>query len=141
MGWWPDGSAFIYSTPAQDGALLRKFDLSSGRVTDLFVAAADLGAAVSPDGSQIAFESREPASAVSLYVARLDGSGRRLLAVLGDYLGIMNPRWSADGNWLLVNILDDPNRDNADAAMALINAQTCQVIPLPITGTIRYWLP
>ncbi len=141
VGWWPDGSAFIYSTPALEGALLKKISLGSGRVSEMFVAAADLGAAVSPDGNRIAFERREPATAVSLYVSGLDGSDRRLLAELGDYRGILNPRWTADSRWLLVNILDDPNKDNADAAMALINPQTCEFIPLSITGTIRAWLP
>lgn len=141
VGWWPDDSAFIYSTLGQDGALLSKFDMSSATASGLFVAATELGVAVSPGGTQIAFEVREPPAAVRLYISRPDGSERNVIGFMNDYLGISNPHWSPDGKWLLVNMLDAPNMDNADAAAALVNVQTCQIVPAGTVGVIRAWIP
>jgi Tol biopolymer transport system component len=75
-----------------------------------------------------------------LYISRVDGSDRRLVAQL-DYWGIGNPVWSPDGKWLAVSVVDT-DRFVSPSVSALINLESCQVFPLTgIEGTVMDWAP
>jgi len=68
------------------------------------------GAAVSPDGSQIAFGSKQGGSSYQhIYVMNVDGTGQRLLLdVTGNK---SSAEWSGDGTFLLFSINSIPGRD------------------------------
>jgi len=140
IDWSPDGASLFYGVDTRDGMLLKKLDVASGAVIDLFsVDAKGLYADISPDGSEIAFFNNITQMTSGLYISNLDGSDRKLVAQMGHWM-VVNPVWSPDGNWLLVGIV---NTDMAtpEEATALINLQTCQIIPMPITGTFYSWVP
>jgi len=140
IGWSPDGGSLFYGIDTQAGIALKKLDLASGMISDLFaVDNKALYADLSPDGSEIAFFDRINEFTSGIYVSQLDGSNRKLVAQMGHWL-VVNPIWSPDGTWLIVGIV---NTDVAvpEEATALVNLQTCQIIPLPITGTFYSWVP
>jgi hypothetical protein len=140
IDWSPDGTSLFYGVATRDGMLLKKLDLASGAITDLFtVNNKALYADLSPDGSKIAFFDGFSEMTSGLYVSRLDGSNRKLVAQMGHWM-VVNPRWSPDGKWLLVGIVNT-DVSTPEEATALINLQTCQIIPLPITGTFYSWVP
>lgn len=142
VGWLPDGQTLSYAFPGPEGMHLRFLDRSTGAVRDGFVFdSKGASAAISPDGGTIAFVGRVPGRmGYGLYLARLDGSDRRLIAQLDDW-GISDPVWSPDGAWLIASIA---NADvlKPEVVPALINLETCQAIPLPgIEGYVQGWGP
>ena len=142
LDWSADGSRLYYAVPGPDGLSLRSLELAPGAVRDEFVMdAKDLSAAFSPDGRHIAFVGRLPsAMGYGLYLAQAKGSDRRLIAQL-DQWGLSDPVWSPDGRWLLVNIVNNDVPD-FETTPALINAETCQAIPLQgIEATVQDWAP
>lgn len=140
VGWSPDGGSLFYGINTQAGMLLRRLELASGESSDLFtVDNKALYADISPDGSQIAFLDKFNEMTSGIYVASLDGSHRQLVAQMDHWL-VVNPVWSPDGKWLLVGIVDT-DMPRPREATALINLQTCQIVPLPITGTFYTWVP
>jgi hypothetical protein len=141
VGWWPDSSALLYGTPAQDDMALQKLDILSGKVSDLFLLKMYIDVSISPTGNEIAFADKVDQNAYGLYVSGRDGSNRKMVATMNDQWMVSNPNWSPDSQWLLVNILDVPTMNQDEPATALVNLQTCQIIPVPITGNIRSWVP
>lgn len=140
VGWSPDGGSLFYGIDTQGGIALKKLDLASGQISNLFtVDNKALYADLSPDGSEIAFFDRINEFTSGIYVSRLDGSERKLVAEMGHWL-VVNPIWSPDGKWLIVGIVDT-DLAVPEEATALVNLQTCQIIPLPITGTFYSWVP
>jgi hypothetical protein len=142
LGWLPDGTALYYAVPGPDGLTLRFLDLVNGVTTEgLVLNAKGASAAISPDGERIAFIERLPGSMdIGLYLARLDGTQRQLVAQLGHW-GLSNPIWSPDGDWLMVSF-QDADLPDAATATALLDPMTCQVIPLDgIDGTVQGWAP
>jgi Tol biopolymer transport system component len=81
--------------------------------------------------------------AASVYVARLDGSDRRLMAQLdAQPFFAYSPFWSPDGKWLAVSIQDANAFQPGDPSIALIQTDTCEVVPLlGLRGEIRSWVP
>jgi len=114
--------------------------LCLGAVTDLFTANTGSTASISPDGSEISFFDNVDKTTSGLYIARLDdGSNRRLVALIRmdvyteQQMGVDTPVWSPDGKWLAVSIFGvNPNRPTA----ALVNPQTCQIVPLQLLGQL-----
>lgn len=55
----------------------------------------------------------------------------------GDIGGLV---WSPDGQQLAVNVLNT-DQFTAKSTAALLNVQTCQVVPLPdLNGSIQSWV-
>ena len=54
----------------------------------------------------------------------------------------MRPELSPDGKWLAISILDADVYDTGDAQVALVNVNSCEVIPLTgVVGEVRLWVP
>lgn len=145
LGWSADNTAIFYSVYATEGTLLRKLDLATGTVSELFNAGANgsMFGALSLDGTKVAFFSSIAPTVNGLYISRLDGSDRRLIAQMDVNHGYLNlPVWSPDGKWLVLKI--DANTTNStpiEGGTALVNLETCQILPLPISGQIVSWIP
>jgi dipeptidyl aminopeptidase/acylaminoacyl peptidase len=119
---------------------LRFLDLVTGAQRDGFVIdTKGANIAISPDGQRIAFAERMPVGMdYGLYVAQLDGSDRRLIAQL-DHSPLTDPRWSPDGDWLLVGI-SSPDPLVPGLATALINPATCEAVRLNgIEAYVQDW--
>lgn len=58
----------------------------------------DSGAAVSPDGKQIAFYGRSEKGFMDIYIMAIDGSG--IVNITNDEIEDYSPSWSPDGNWI-----------------------------------------
>lgn len=106
QGWSPAGDALLFWDG--DGLTLQvtRYDLASGRKTNLGVPDQNDYAAVwSPDGTWVAID-REPAPSPQrkrgdqVWLVRSDGSETRLL-LSEDDASYSDLRWSADGAWLV----------------------------------------
>jgi hypothetical protein len=141
IGWSSDGTSLFYGVNTQDGVLLNQLDIASGAIQKLFTIKSSSGMEVSlsPDGTHFAFMDQSgTALSFGIYTAALDGSDRKLIAQSGYWL-VMRPIWSPDGKWLLVGIL---NTDNSapETVSAAVNLQTCQIVPLSLSGDISSWV-
>ena len=75
-----------------------------------------------------------------LYISRPDGSERKLVMAL-DGMALYFPIWGQDDNWLIVSI-PNPEAQDGRPVQALIELDTCQVIPLPdYRGEVYSWRP
>ncbi len=140
VDWAPDGASLFYGVDTQQGILLRKLDLASGGITDLFAINAKASSfAISPDGNHVAFLERVSTFSYSLYVSNLDGTERKLIGNLGNWV-MVHPHWSPDGKWLMIGILNtDVPTD--EPVMGLIGLENCQIIPLNLSGEVYDWTP
>ena len=122
-GWSPDGTQVYFTAPGLEGQTLYAIDVANGEVKTLFVLEdASLkapNATVSPDGAWIAYRDH----AMNLYLVRIDGTERHLVAS-GDY-GISTIVWS--GNWLGIGL----GNFNAEDTLVLLQPQTCEAFTLP----------
>jgi hypothetical protein len=139
VGWTTDGGSLLYGVPGPEGISLRSVDLRSGGTRDILAFdGKDAWASFSPGGEWLAYVARVPGADYGLYLARPDGSESRLLAQL-DHWGIMNPVWSPDGDWLLINVVN-ADLPVAEITPALIDPSTCQAVPLTgVDGTVQDW--
>jgi Tol biopolymer transport system component len=140
MAWMPAGDRILYTVEKADGAFVRTIDVQTGEVVSLFESNyTHSTVALSPDGQQVAFEEMLPGDRYALYIADLDGSNRRLLANPSPVVATI-PLWSPDGRWLAVGV-SDPDAKPPLPALALIEVDTCQVVPLPnLTGYGYTWI-
>jgi Tol biopolymer transport system component len=145
-GWSPDGKQILYTMLGDGGKYyLRLVDISTGAVTDLFTIGWKIPSpALSPDGKWVAFMDRSFGMFnAAVFIARPDGTDRRLIAQLDSQpYYAFSPFWSPDGKWLAVSIEDADAFVAADPSIALIQPDTCEVVPLAgIKGEIRSWVP
>jgi hypothetical protein len=145
-GWSGDGKQLLYTVLGDGGKnYLKLADIDTGVITDLFaIAWKNPSAALSPDGNWVAYMDRPFGSfSASVYIARLDGSDRRLMAQLdAQPFYLFSPFWSPDGRWLAVSLQDANAFIPSDPSIALIQTDTCEVVPMPnVTGEIRSWVP
>jgi hypothetical protein len=139
QAWMPDGDRLLYTVVSRDGASLQIMDIQSGEVNPLFDVNYNGTVVVSPDGNQLAFEEMLLLGKYGLFVSDLDGSNRKLLAD-GDPYTVTVPTWSPDGSWVIATV-HDPDV-NKQPILALIQVDTCQIIPLPnLGGYVTSWLP
>jgi hypothetical protein len=143
-GWTPDSKQVLVSNLGDGGTMLMLVDIETGAVTNLFTITSKgaAGASISPDGQWIAFVDRSFGDmAGGVFLSHLDGSDRRTIAQLG-YWPAISPMWSPDGKWLALSILDADVYDTGNAQVALVNVNTCEVIPLHgVEGEVRSWRP
>ncbi|MGD0806831.1 MAG: hypothetical protein ABSA10_05105 [Anaerolineales bacterium] len=145
-GWSPDGKQVLYTVLGEGGKqYLKLVDIDTGAITDLFsITSKNPSLALSPDGQWVAFMDRGFGMfEASVYLARLDGSDRRLMAQLdAQPFFAYSPFWSPDGKWLAMSIQDANAFEPGDPSIALIQPDTCEVVPLTnIKGEIRSWVP
>jgi len=55
-----------------------------------------------------------------------------------DHWGASNPIWSADGQWLLLNIVYLEQTLSEEIPVA-VNVETCKIYPLPLRGSVFDW--
>jgi len=138
VSWWPDGSRIVYTDFIDTGAMIFNTIALNGQVSSLFIAGEGMkysNPVVSPDASQIAYETRVTGSLnYGVYLSSLDGMSKTLLAQI-DALAVNSALWSKDGNWVLLNVTDSVNETNV-----LINPETCQAIRLAgVSGKVLSW--
>lgn len=136
VGWLPGSQGVIYSILTGSGFDLKQYDLQSGETESLFTIHNKAGyGAISPDGQWIVFADHVGASVNwSIFIARLDGSERRLIAepeVPTSFTSI----WGLDGNWLIVNT----QTSDGDQFPVLVNPFTCEVAVLQVNGAVEGW--
>ncbi len=136
VGWLPDNQGVIYSILTGSGFDLKRYDLVSGEIESLFTIHNKAGyGAISPDGQWIVFADHVgEAVNWSIFIARLDGSERRLIAepeVPTSFTSV----WGPDGSWLIVNT----RASDGTQIPVLVNPFTCQVAALQVSGAVEGW--
>ena len=139
QAWMPDSSHLVYTVKTAEGSMVNQINVENGQVINLTsINYQNASVAVSPDGKRIAYEAMMPGEHYAVYVSDLDGSNARLIAN-ADPLVVTNPFWSPDGKWLAVTVHDIVT-ENALPNVALVNPETCQVIPVTsLHGYINSW--
>ncbi len=142
IGFLPDNRTIVYSVYGEGFAFIMQ-NLQSGETKKLFSVMSKAGLGVlSPDGQWIVFSDRVfGGSGPGIFVSRLDGSGRRLIAA-SDVPAAFTPAWSPDGQWLLVNTADDRQAHPTPVYRPMaIELATCRVAVLPPTlGDVLNWV-
>jgi len=117
-------------------------DIATGTVTDVLPGIEVVGRPVlSPDGTRIVYLTLEFGRLQPwLYVARVDGSERRLISALDDKLYTSYPQWSPDGEWLLLAV-GELGAGEAIETNVVLRPDTCEIRPLPqLQGMIESWV-
>jgi TolB protein len=141
--WTPDSLKIIYTVYNHiTSGSVRMIDVQTGEVTNLFETSyGNTGAVVSPYGKYMAYEDWLPGEIYALYVSNFDGSNRNLLAQGNDVI-VTIPKWSPDGQWVIVTVQSENPNPSLNLRLALIQVNTCQIIPLPtMNGYVGSWLP
>ncbi|MCJ7625283.1 MAG: hypothetical protein MUO76_17435, partial [Anaerolineaceae bacterium] len=136
VGWLPDNQVIVYSILTGSGFDLKQYDLQRRETESLFTIHNKAGyGAISPDGQWIVFADHVGESVNwSIFIARLDGSERRLIAE-PEVPTSFNTIWGPDGNWLIVNT----QTSDGDQFPVLVNPFTCEVAVLQVNGAVEGW--
>jgi hypothetical protein len=137
---WADRTHLLVTEPGPDGVNIQSLDLANNTTQNLFpIRSNKADTVVSPDGQWIAFTTGNGGmEGNGLFVSRLDGSDRWLVAALYGR-ALYFPIWSPDDRWLLLSLPDES--DPADGmAQALVELDTCRLIRLPgVGGDVYSW--
>ena len=107
------------------GGTFYVYDLGAGTLRPL---TGGLDPAISPDGAQVAFT--RIGSDNGIYLINLDGSNER--KIFGERDGLMSPKWSPDGKWLVFARNDGFYRcRNLGFGLCLTNQQIIRQFNLP----------
>jgi Tol biopolymer transport system component len=149
IGWLPDNQTIVYGAQVGDiynlyEHVFKTYNLQTGETKALFpITIKTPTGAVSPDGQWIAYNARQFGANLggSVFISRLDGSERKLVAMLDNTLAY-HPVWSPDtlagtgGQWLIVSVIE-PYKPTSPV---LVNPFTCQVVRLEnIRGEVQSW--
>lgn len=131
---WADEGHLILTEPDLQGVMIQSRALGDGSARDLFpISSNKADLVVSPDGQRIAFTtSLGGMLGNGLYVSRLDGAERRLVAALQGR-ALYLPLWSPNAQWLILS-LPDPADPVDGMAQVLLEWDTCTLIRLPALG-------
>jgi Tol biopolymer transport system component len=137
---WADNTHLLITEPGPEGVVIQSLDLADGSTENLFsISSNKADTVVSPDARWIAFtDSLGGMLGNGLYVSRLDGAERRMVAAL-DGRALYFPIWSPDSRWLILGL---PDADDAadQTAQALVELETCRIVPLPdLGGEVVSW--
>jgi dipeptidyl aminopeptidase/acylaminoacyl peptidase len=142
FGWMPDGQHLIFNAFRQDGTPIQLVDVASGNIETLITQPQSYNSSVSvsPDGAWIAYADKVIGKMYpGIFISRLDGSEKKLLMQLEGW-ATMASAWSADGKWLTINVID-AEQFQPITIPALVNVETCQVVPLMnLNGEIVEWI-
>jgi Tol biopolymer transport system component len=140
--WMPDGVHLIYTVEHLASASVNMINVDTGETQALFETSFPYSSVkVSPDGSRLAFEDMLPGEKYGVFVSNLDGSNRTLIAD-GDPVIAVAPYWSPNGKWIIVSISTDLPANAPLPMLALIQVDTCKMIPLTsLGGYVSSWLP
>ncbi|MDP2778430.1 MAG: hypothetical protein Q8O48_12390, partial [Anaerolineales bacterium] len=145
VGWLPDNQTIIFGAQVGDiynlyEHVFKTYNLQTGETKSLFpITIKTPRGAISPDGQWLAFNARLFGANLdgAVFISRLDGSQRKLVAMLDDMLAF-HPVWSPDGQWLIVNV----SESYKPVSPVLVNPFTCQVVRLNnVNGSIEGWSP
>jgi hypothetical protein len=140
QGWLADGS-ILYIGFGESGPALKLLNPVSGEAITLFnVPQISTTFALTKDDRLLAMVWQdEPQGKQILYVQPLDGSQRKTILEVPGEGYIRTPVWFPDGQWLLVDL----SWKLPEAyTKALVNVDTCEIIPLPkIDGIVDDWVP
>ena len=137
---WADSTHLLITEPGPDGVHIQSVDLGGGSTQNLFTISSNKADTVlSQDGQWIAYtNSLGGMLGNGLYISHLDASERRLVATLNGR-ALYFPVWSPDNRWLILS-LPDPDDTADQMAQALVELETCRVIPLPeLGGEVYSW--
>jgi len=141
VGWMPDSRSLVIAVMTASGDQAESVDITTGAIQTLLTADNHKEGfkALSPDGKQVAFSEKifgQPYPGV--WIANLDGSGRKLIAALDSAMSTVTT-WSPDGKWVVVTVLELKGDLTIEPPL-LVQPETCQVAPLPgISGGITGW--
>ena len=137
--WMPFSKILLYTVKGSNGATLKYINSETGEITPLTnLNYQEAGVSVAPNGRQIAYEALLSDYKYAIYISSLDGSNARLIAN-ADPIIVTNAQWSPDGEWLAVSV-QDTSLDEYSSIIALVNPDTCQVIPMTnLKGYATSW--
>jgi hypothetical protein len=142
FGWTPDGQHLLFNVYQPDGTPIQSVDLASGNIETLVTLAQSYNGSVSisHDGTWIAYADKVIGKMYpGIFISRLDGSEKKLLMQLEGWMTVASA-WTADGKWLTINVTDT-NQFQPITIPALVNVDTCQVLPLMnLNGEIVEWI-
>jgi DNA-binding beta-propeller fold protein YncE len=100
-GWHPDGEHFIFGVPSHAIWLVEAGTMEATEIVSFQTNQMPQGAAISPDGQQVAFIAENYPQGIkysgqSLWIASIQGSDAIPLVSGGDY-ATLYPTWSLDG--------------------------------------------
>lgn len=138
VGWLPDGSRIVYSYLSGGGFQLVLLDLETGMSEKMsLVHNKDGFGAVSPDGEWIVYLDQDSELEVpGIYISRLDGTDRRLVAELSRGGVAIPVVWSPDSSWLSVSVY----AEDGQMRSFLVDPFNCQVAKSPVTGQVTGWI-
>lgn len=107
------------------GGTFYVYDLGTGTLRPL---TGGMDPAISPDGSKVAFT--RIGNDNGIYVINIDGSNEQ--KIFGERDGLMSPKWSPDGKWIVFNRNDGFYRcRNLGFGLCLTNDQIIKQFNLP----------
>lgn len=107
------------------GGTFYVYNLATGQVQPL---AGGMDPAISPDGSQVAFS--RIGNDNGIYLINMDGSNER--KIFGERDGLMSPKWSPDGKWIVFSRNDGFYRcRDLGFGLCLTNQQIISQFNLP----------
>jgi hypothetical protein len=133
LGWLADGSLLYGQYEAEDQYTVYRFDLQSGASEEF--SHEDIQS-ISPDGRYLAIGKLTFGERWQITISDVEGQNRWSLN--DGNPSILFPRWSPDGQWVIVAVL----KPEGGAMHALIDLRTCQAIVLPqLQDDVLAWLP
>lgn len=137
--WMPDSVNLVYVARygLRTGSATM-LNIETGDVSEMFRINYGYGSVdISPNGKQAVYEDWLPGDVYAVFASSIDGTNPSLLAQ-GPELTVVIPKWSKDGNWIIVTVY----QGNSDGMLAVIRADTCEIIPLKnLNGNVGGWLP
>lgn len=145
VGWLPDNQTIVYGVLGGNGFTFTEYNLQTGDRKELFSFQNKAGyGAISPDGQWIVFDDKVfGADNWGIYVARLDGSQRRLIAssdVPTAFTSVWSPGPQAGSGdqWLILNT----QNTGSIKIPVLIDPFSCKAVRLQnVNEIVEGWSP